>query len=100
VTQDQRGVSRPQGSACDVGAYEAAFGASFFTLTVTLAGTGTGTVTSNPTGINCPGDCSESLPREYSCHADSDAGKREHLCGLERGLFGKPPDDDRQDERQ
>ncbi|MCI2431407.1 CSLREA domain-containing protein, partial [Candidatus Acetothermia bacterium] len=29
------------------------------TLTVTLAGTGSGTVTSSPTGINCPGDCTE-----------------------------------------
>ena len=28
------------------------------TLNVTLAGTGTGTVTSSPTGINCPGTCS------------------------------------------
>lgn len=31
-------------------------------LTVTLAGTGTGTVTSNPLGINCTGDCNESYP--------------------------------------
>lgn len=29
------------------------------TLTVTKAGTGTGTVTSSPAGINCGGDCSE-----------------------------------------
>src|SRR6266436_8178145 len=27
-------------------------------LTVTLAGAGTGTVTSSPTGISCPGTCS------------------------------------------
>ena len=30
------------------------------TLTVTKSGTGSGTVTSNPTGINCGSDCSES----------------------------------------
>jgi CSLREA domain-containing protein len=63
VTEDQRGVSRPQpsGGTCDVGAYEA----RFFTLTVTGADTGSGTVTD--TGINCTitagstsGDCSES----------------------------------------
>jgi hypothetical protein len=30
-----------------------------FTLTVTLAGTGTGSVGSTPTGIACPGDCTE-----------------------------------------
>ena len=32
------------------------------TLTVTNAGTGTGMVTSAPTGINCPGTCSTSFP--------------------------------------
>jgi hypothetical protein len=32
------------------------------TLTVTKAGSGSGTVTSSPTGINCGGDCSESYP--------------------------------------
>ena len=31
-----------------------------FTLTVTEAGTGSGTVTSSPGGINCGGDCTES----------------------------------------
>ncbi|MDH3328384.1 MAG: hypothetical protein OEM01_04055 [Desulfobulbaceae bacterium] len=30
-----------------------------FSLTVTTAGTGTGTVTSSPVGINCGGDCTE-----------------------------------------
>lgn len=60
VTEDQRGVARPQGTDCDVGAYEA----RSFTLTVTGAGTGSGTVTA--TGISCTitsgstsGDCSE-----------------------------------------
>ncbi len=32
------------------------------TLTVTVAAGGTGTVTSNPTGINCPGTCSKAFP--------------------------------------
>jgi photosystem II stability/assembly factor-like uncharacterized protein len=32
--------------------------ANTFALTVTEAGTGTGTVTSSPAGINCPGTCS------------------------------------------
>jgi len=32
------------------------------TLTVTNAGSGTGMVTSAPTGINCPGTCSSSFP--------------------------------------
>ncbi|QQS54894.1 MAG: hypothetical protein IPM89_03375 [Candidatus Competibacteraceae bacterium] len=34
--------------------------ASSYILTVTKAGTGSGTVTSNPAGINCGSDCSES----------------------------------------
>lgn len=34
-----------------------------FTLTVGLAGTGSGSVTSNPAGIACPGTCSASFPR-------------------------------------
>jgi CSLREA domain-containing protein len=61
VTEDQRGVARPQGAACDVGAYEAVV----VTLTIAGAGTGSGTVTG--TGISCTisigstsGDCSES----------------------------------------
>src|SRR5262252_9533669 len=32
------------------------------TLTVTLAGAGRGTVTSDPAGISCPGTCSASFP--------------------------------------
>src|SRR5205807_55031 len=42
---DQRGFVRPQGSACDIGAFEVL---QFFPLTVTKTGTGTGAVTSSP----------------------------------------------------
>ena len=57
---DQRGISRPQGSACDIGAYEA----EWFNLSITKAGTGAGTVTGDVTGmegdgINCGANCSE-----------------------------------------
>ncbi len=54
VTTDQRGVSRPQGTRCDAGAFEAQY-----SLTVNKTGTGSGTVTSNPAGINCGNDCTE-----------------------------------------
>jgi hypothetical protein len=53
LTVDQRGAPRPQGLACDIGAYERLRR----TLTVGKAGTGTGTVTG--TGIACGADCLE-----------------------------------------
>ena len=37
----------------------ATFSATLYTLTVTKAGTGTGTVISSPAGINCGVDCSQ-----------------------------------------
>ena len=49
VATDQRGFARPQGSACDTGAFEV----QFPTLTVLLAGAGSGSVSSLPSGINC-----------------------------------------------
>lgn len=56
VTTDQRGViTRPQGANCDIGAFER----EQFSLMVTKAGTGSGTVTSNPRGINCGLDCEQ-----------------------------------------
>ncbi|GIW43124.1 MAG: hypothetical protein KatS3mg077_0406 [Candidatus Binatia bacterium] len=65
VSEDQRGVARPQDgdgdgmALCDVGAFEA-MGVVVRTLTITKAGTGSGTVTSTPEGINCGSDCTES----------------------------------------
>jgi Divergent InlB B-repeat domain len=59
---DQRGFLRPGdgGSACDVGAYES--GAALpTTLTVVSAGSGRGTVTSSPAGIDCSSSCSASF---------------------------------------
>jgi len=59
---DLKGVSRPQGAHCDIGAveftgYQPPPPPQTFTLTVNK--TGTGTVTSNLAGINCGSDCSE-----------------------------------------
>jgi predicted outer membrane repeat protein len=41
----------------DMGAYEA----QYFTLSVTKAGSGSGTITSDPSGIDCGTDCTEAL---------------------------------------
>jgi uncharacterized repeat protein (TIGR02543 family) len=51
---DQRFITRPQGPACDIGAFELDY------RTLTVSTTGSGTVTG--TGVNCPGDCSASVP--------------------------------------
>ncbi|MCS6815929.1 MAG: FG-GAP-like repeat-containing protein [Blastocatellia bacterium] len=57
ITEDQRGIPRPQPAvgACDAGAYEA----RQFRLTVQRIGTGSGTANSSPTGISCGLDCTE-----------------------------------------
>ncbi len=41
---------------------DAAFGRASHTVTISLAGNGTGTVTSNTGGINCPGACTATVP--------------------------------------
>lgn len=58
VDTDQRGVSRPQGARCDAGAFEANISATQYNLSVSKSGTGTGTVVSSPSGINCGSTCS------------------------------------------
>ncbi|MCA9982116.1 MAG: hypothetical protein KDD89_14830, partial [Anaerolineales bacterium] len=54
---DQRGVTRPQGAACDSGAVEMAW----YLLTVAQSGEGIGVVTSVPEGIACGLSCTMSL---------------------------------------
>ncbi|MDH4184161.1 MAG: CSLREA domain-containing protein [Nitrospinota bacterium] len=51
---DQRGTARPQGSTCDMGAYEA----DQVLLTTAIGGPGAGTITGGFV-TNCPGVCSE-----------------------------------------
>jgi len=55
---DQRGIPRPQGTACDIGAFEVVNPTA---LSVTKVGTGTGSVTSSPAGIDCGATCSASF---------------------------------------
>jgi hypothetical protein len=58
VATDQRGVSRPQGALCDIGAYEGVGTVPYAQLVVAVSGEGT--VVSEPAGILCSaagGDC-------------------------------------------
>ena len=59
VTEDIEGTARPGGPASDIGAFEIAGAAPNPVLTVARAGTGAGTVTSAPAGIDCGADCSQ-----------------------------------------
>ena len=52
------------GATVDIGADEFAYSA--YRLTVAKSGTGSGTVTSSPAGINCGSDCSEDYPSDTS----------------------------------
>ena len=61
VAQDQRGIDRPQweDGNCDIGAFELEQVAPITQqLTVTTDGNGSGTVTSDPAGIDCGETCS------------------------------------------
>ena len=53
LSSDQRGVARPQGPNCDMGAVEM----QTFSLTTVIDGSGTGSISG--TGINCGADCTE-----------------------------------------
>ena len=58
IITDQRGVSRIEGSGCDVGAFEL----EYRSFSVARTGSGSGSITSAPAGIDCPSDCFESVP--------------------------------------
>ena len=57
---DIDGEDRVIGATVDIGADEFAYSA--YRLTVAKTGTGSGTVTSSPAGINCGSDCIEDYP--------------------------------------
>lgn len=55
VTDDIAGTPRPSGPAADIGAYELA--TTVLTLTASRRGSASGTVTSQPAGIDCGSTC-------------------------------------------
>ena len=62
VPTDQRGIARPQGAGCDIGALERR---GTVALAVTLSGSGTGTVSGAPSAC-ATGTCSYDYPGEGS----------------------------------
>ncbi len=61
VTTDQRGITRPQSSNCDVGAFEYVDNTTTQRYILTIEVQGGGTVSDNNNTITCPGDCSEAF---------------------------------------
>jgi hypothetical protein len=64
VNVDQRGLPRPGGGSgfpCDIGAVETGSASPPVELSVAKSGTGSGTVTSSPAGINCGGTCASNF---------------------------------------
>ena len=59
----------------------ATFSLESFQLTVASSGTGTGTVTSNPTGVNCPGTCSASFAAGTNVTLTATAGTNSTFGG-------------------
>ncbi len=64
----------------------ATFAPITYALTVTKAGTGTGTVTSSPAGISCGADCSQAYASGDRRHPDGRAGDGLDVHRLERRL--------------
>ena len=59
-------------------------------LVVTKGGTGDGTVTSTPTGINCGSACSAELLARFVGDAHRDRGERLDVHRLERPVYAAP----------
>ena len=90
LTTDQRGEPRPdkeESSGCDMGAYERQTTGPY-PLTVSLSGTGSGTVTSNPSGINCPGTCTSNFNSGTSVTLTPIAGNGSTFAGWSGACSG------------
>jgi phospholipase C len=59
-----------------------------FTMAVTMAGTGTGTITSSPVGINCPTTCSASFPQNTKVALSETPGTNSTFTGWSGACTG------------
>lgn len=85
---DQRGETRPtdgDGDAvadCDIGAYEhAGVPPVDHQMTVAVGGGGSGSVTSDPAGIACPGDCGETYAANVTVDLTPTADPGSYFAG-------------------
>lgn len=62
--------------------------ATSYTLTVSLAGTSTGTVTSSPAGISCPSTCSASFAQGTAVKLTASASKGAYFVGWSGACAG------------
>jgi hypothetical protein len=91
LTADQRGEPRPfdgdqDGTAvCDMGAYEYVL---YQGLTVEKAGTGDGSITSSPEGIDCGETCSTDLPQDYAVTLTADPDEGSSFTGWSGACSG------------
>ncbi len=67
---------------------KAILGNTSFALTVSLSGTGSGTVTSNPAGIDCPGTCSANFKNGTSVMLTATAGAGSTFAGWSGACSG------------
>lgn len=81
---DQRGIGRPQGAGCDIGAFEL----DQFSLNVAVAGSGAGIVTSSPSGIDCGNDCLEIYAADSMVTLTPMAGSNTSFTGWSGACMG------------
>jgi uncharacterized repeat protein (TIGR02543 family) len=90
ITTDQRGDGFPRivGGTVDIGAVEGTGGGrTIHSLTVITAGTGSGEVTSSPSGIDCGIDCSESYAANTVVTLTATTGFQDGLELLSTNVF-------------
>ena len=88
VTADQRGVSRPQGVANDIGAFED----GIYVLRVSKDGNGSGTVTSDTGTIDCGGTCEDFYDGNTQVTLTATAEDKSVFTGWSGDCSGEDPE--------